>query len=33
MGEELKERLFDKKENGWEKLDTKERENIFEFFL
>ncbi|MBQ3415230.1 MAG: aminopeptidase [Clostridia bacterium] len=31
MGEELKERLFDKKENGWEKLDTKERENIFEF--
>ena len=31
MGEELKEKLFYKKENGWEKLDTKKREDIFEF--
>lgn len=31
MGEELKEKLFYKKENGWEKLDTQKREDIFEF--
>ena len=31
MGEELQNKLFDKKTNGWEKLDNKERESIFEF--
>lgn len=31
MGEDLKEKLFCKKENGWEKLDVREKENIFNF--
>ena len=31
MGEELKEKLFSKKENGWEKLEVREKENIFNF--
>lgn len=31
MGEDLKEKLFYKKENGWEKLDVREKENIFNF--
>lgn len=31
MEENLKDKLFNKKENGWEKLDTREKENIFNF--
>ena len=31
MGEELKAKLFSKKENGWEKIDAREKEDIFNF--
>jgi len=31
LEENLKDKLFNKKENGWEKLDTREKENIFNF--
>ena len=31
MGEELKQKLFNKKEDGWEKVDDKQKEDIFEF--
>ncbi len=31
MGEELKVKLFSKKENGWEKIDAREKEDIFNF--
>ena len=30
-GEELKEKLFAKKKNGWEKTNPQERERIFKF--
>ena len=31
MGEELKAKLFSEKENGWEKIDAREKEDIFNF--
>ena len=31
MDEELKEKLFNKKKNGWEKLETRRKEEIFNF--
>ena len=31
MGEELKQKLFNNKEDGWEKADTRQREEIFNF--
>ena len=31
MEENLKEKLFNKKENGWEKTDSIQREEIFNF--
>ena len=31
MSEELKEKLFDKKENGWLSVNEEEKQNIFEF--
>ena len=31
MGEELKQKLFNKKEDGWEKVDDKQKEDIFNF--
>ena len=31
MSEELKEKLFDKKENGWISVSEEEKQNIFEF--
>ena len=31
MEENLKEKLFNKKENGWEKIDIREKENIFNY--
>ena len=30
MGEELKQKLFNKKEDGWEKVDDKQKEEIFD---
>ena len=30
MGEELKQKLFNKKEDGWEKIDDKQKEEIFD---
>ena len=29
MGEELKEKLFNQKKDGWEDLDTNQREEVF----
>ena len=31
MSEELKEKLFDKKENGWVSISEEEKQNIFNF--
>ena len=31
MGENLEEKLFHKKENGWNSVDTREKEAIFNF--
>ena len=31
MSEELREKLFDKKENGWKTVDNEEKQNIFDF--
>ena len=31
MGEELKEKLFDKKENGWKNMNDDEKQKVFEF--
>ena len=31
MGENLEEKLFRKKENGWETVDTRKKEAIFNF--
>ena len=30
MEEELKEKLFNKKENGWESLDSNQKEEVFD---
>ena len=31
MGENLEEKLFHKKENGWDSVDTRKKEAIFNF--
>lgn len=30
MEEELKEKLFNKKDNGWESLDSNQKEEVFD---
>ena len=31
MSEDLREKLFDKKENGWKKINDEEKKKIFEY--
>ena len=31
MEEELKEKLFNKKDNGWESLDSNQKEEVFTY--